>query len=525
MELTTLLGPLLAGAAMGAVFIWLLLRSQTQSQTAALQERVRYQEDELARARAGAEAGKTHVEQLTRDREQLTQHYAAARAALQAQEQRVRGLEQELEGQRSAGRQLQERVTKLTSELAVRQTQLDEERRTGAEQAALLDLAQQKLTDTFKALSSEALHQNSRAFSELAKSTLEHFYTKAGAEMQKREAAMSELVKPLNTSLEQVNRRIREVEEARTAAYASLTEQIASMAVAQHQIQKEAGNLVKALRQPSVRGRWGEMQLRKVVELAGMVEHCDFDEQVSVDTASGRLRPDLIVNLPNNKQIIVDAKTPLQAYLDAVEAEDDEQAKGFLRDHALQVRAHLRQLGQKAYHAQFDLSPEFVVLFLPGEMFFSAALQHDATLLEDGMKNGVVLATPTTLIALLRAVAYGWRHEQIARHALDISKLGQELYDRLRTMTSHFVEMRRGLDRAVGSYNSAMGSLESRVLVTARRFQELGAATREELDAIDLIDRSARMLHAPEFSLTEPPAGEDAGDGTGDATSSEASFE
>jgi DNA recombination protein RmuC len=375
------------------------------------------------------------------------------------------------------------------------------ERRMAEEKVMLLGQAELKLREAFASLAADALRQNNQSFLALAQTKLGEFQHSAATDLEKRQKAVDDLVRPIQEALVRVDGKLQEVEKDRIASYAGLKEQVRAMALAQQALQSETGNLVKALRAPQVRGRWGEIQLKRVVEMAGMLDYCDFQEQASVETADGRLRPDLIVRLPGGKTVVVDAKAPLAAYLDAVDGNLDDRARELLlRDHARQVRDHMGSLSDKAYWNQFQPAPDFVVMFLPGETFFSAACQQDPSLIEFGVSQQVIPASPTTLISLLRAIAYGWRQEQIARNAQEISELGRQLYERLGTMAVHFEDLRRGLDRAVESYNKAAGSLETRVLVSARRFKELGA-TAAELPGVGAVELSARGLQAPEMAV------------------------
>lgn len=352
----------------------------------------------------------------------------------------------------------------------------------------------QETEAAFQALSSQALARNNQAFLELAQSTLAQTQQAARGDLELRQQAIGDLVAPVRASLDKVDCKIQELEKARAGAYAALQEQVRSLIETQTQLRGETGRLVTALRTPGVRGNWGEMQLRRVVEMAGMLDHCDFTAQATLFGEDGRLRPDLLVKLPAGKTIVVDAKTPLEAYLRAIESENEATRKARFADHARQVRAQITALGRKSYWEQFDRAPEFAVLFLPGECFFSAALESDPTLIEFGVDQNIILATPTTLIALLRAVAYGWRQEHIAQNAAEISALGKELFKRLSDMGDHWNKMGRGLERAVEAYNAATGSLESRVMVTARRFAELKTAPLgveiEELAPVEKIVRT-----------------------------------
>jgi len=372
------------------------------------------------------------------------------------------------------------------------------------------------LRDTFRALSDEALKSNNRAFLDLAETRLRDARTAATADIEQRKVAIEHLLAPMAKTLTDVDREIREAERRRTETSAQLLQRIASLDTAGQDLRAQTGKLVDALKRPGVRGRWGELQLKRVVELAGMVQHCDFEEQYTVTNGDSdrRMRPDVIVRLPGGKHVVIDAKAPLDAYLKALEAPDEASRQALLCEHARQVRTHVSQLAGKGYSAHVHPSPDFVVMFLPGEMFFSAALEQDPDLIEFGVAQHVVPASPTTLIALLRAVAYGWQQEAMEENARKISDLGRQIYDALRTLGNHFDTLGGRLKSSLEAYNSAVGSLEGNVLVKARRFKDLqAAATGEEIESLQPIDKIPRQLQAPELTGGLPFQDDDAVEG------------
>jgi len=387
------------------------------------------------------------------------------------------------------------------------QVLLQEERKNLEEQKKMLEDAKKALTDTFKALSGEALKSNNQAFLESAKKSLEAVLETAKGDLKTRQESIKGLVKPVQDSLKRYEEQITRLEKERQNAYGGLKEQVSELAKAEKALRKETSTLATALRNPQARGRWGEITLRRVVELAGMSDYCDFTEQQSVDSQDNQLRPDMVVRLPSNRQIVIDSKASFDAYLEAMSCEDAEQRKRHLTRHAQQVRERVKRLSEKKYWEQFDNVPEFVVLFLPGESFFSAAVECDQSLIADAFERKVVIATATTLFSVLRAVEYGWRQQKMAESAREISEQGRELYKRLASALEHLARMGSSLDKSMKSYNDFIGSLERRVLPTARRLEGLGAAGGAKLPEITEITRVSRTPQIPE--LGDP--GEQAG--------------
>lgn len=394
---------------------------------------------------------------------------------------------------KSQANDLQLRLDRSTEELSkVRESRAsieaaaEVEKNSFVAQLQLLEDAKEELSKAFEALSSRALRANSSSFFEVANTKI------------------NDLMGPFSETLKNVQTYMREIEGKRESAYGEVRTYLETMQQSQKDLRTETAGLVRALRSPGVRGRWGEIQLKRVIELAGMVSHCDFQEQQTLSTATGSVRPDVIVNLPSGRCVVVDAKVPLEAYLDAIETADEDVRLQKLKLHARQVRNHINGLSSRAYYQAIQPAPEFVVLFLPSEVFYSAALEQDPSLIEHGAESGVLVSTPTTLIALLKAIAYGWNQEKLAENAQAVSDLGKELHERLLTVCEHLEKLGRTINSTVDAYNKAVGSLESRVLVSARRFKELGAASEgDEIPELPQIDRIPRRVELPLLDTPE----------------------
>lgn len=390
----------------------------------------------------------------------------------------------------------QRQITGLREENASLKATVNIERRTTEEKVAMIESARNQLTDTFAALSSQALRNSTEEFLKLAQQGMQQFHVRAQGDLEQKEKSIGVLMQPVKEALTRTEQQLRELEKERKEAYGSLSKHLESMAQTQQLLQGETRNLVQALRRPEVRGQWGEMTLKRLAELAGMVQYCDFVEQETVQGENGNLRPDMVVRMPDGREIVVDVKTPLDAYLSAVEAPDDTVRTWHLERHARKVRDRVRELAGRNYWAQFKHSPDFVVMFIPGDQFLSAALDVDRDLLEYALGQKVVLATPTSFVALLRAVGYGWRQLSLAENAEKIRDLGEELYQRLSTFTDHLSKLGKNLSSSLDHYNKAVGSFERQVMPGARKFTEMGITPRKPMPDLDQIEKGVRQMES-----------------------------
>jgi DNA recombination protein RmuC len=447
---------LIVGAAVGGTAGWLWATNRSRAEQAA---RVRDLENRLATQEGGGAA-----------------------------------IREQLESSRREIDRLQTDLRTITAQKADAEARASEIRASLEEQKRLLEEAKTRLTEAFRALAADALKSSNEDFLRLAEERFKALTQAAAGELEARKTAVETLVQPLRQALEAYQQEARALEEKRLREISGVGRQLGEVALAQTALQRETANLVNALRAPQVRGRWGEIALRKTAELAGMTKYCDFDEQASVQTEGGRLRPDMIVHLPGQRDIVVDAKVALNAYLDSLEASTPELREAALVRHAQQVRMHVKRLASKEYWNQFPQAPDFVVLFIPGEVFLAAAAERDPDLLQDALSNQVLIATPTTFIGLLLTAAYGWRQEQIAENAQRISELGRQVHERLSVLVEHFAGVGRALEKSVEAYNKAVGSLETRVLPSARRFAELDPGSGRPIQGLEPIAQAPRAL-------------------------------
>lgn len=385
-----------------------------------------------------------------------------------------------------------QRAQSLHVEIAVLKAQLKSDEQLERERQAALERSLDRLKSSFDAVANTSLRSNSELFLQLAREHLGKHQQAAASSLTEREKAIETMLAPIREALNKTEQQIQRIEKDRAETFGSLKSSLESVALGQQALQKETLRLVNALRRPEVRGQWGEMTLRRLAELAGMVEHCDFKEQVHVRAEDGNLRPDMIVHMPDARDLVVDVKTPLDAYLEAVDATTDEARAVALRRHANAIAERVRQLGAKNYWSQFERSPDFVILFIPGDQFLSAALAEQPNLLEDAIRQDVIIATPTSFVALLKAVAYGWRQMALAQNAETIRNLAEDLYKRLGVFSTHLGKLGRNLSNSVDHYNAAVGSLERQVLPGARKFTELGVRPDREIESLEPIDKLAR---------------------------------